>query len=49
MLRDEELNPNECTKKTLRNCMELLKGNMLKLRRTGSNNAKNYRWQGDRW
>jgi hypothetical protein len=49
MLRDEELNPNECTKKTLRNCMELLKGNMLKLRRTGSNNAKNYRWQGERW
>lgn len=49
MLHDEDLNPNDCTKKTLRNCMDLLKGNMLKLRRTGSNNTKNYRWQGEKW
>ena len=49
LLADEHLNPNECTKKTLRNCMDLLKNNMLKLRRNPSNNAKNYRWQGESW
>ena len=49
LLADEHLNPNECTKKTLRNCMDLLKNNMLKLRRNPSNNAKNYRWQGGSW
>ena len=49
MLRDEDLNPNECSKKTLRNCMDLLRGNMLKLRRNPGNNAKNYRWVGENW
>jgi RecA-family ATPase len=49
MLEDEHMNPNECTKKTLRNCMDLLKNNMLKLRRNPTNNAKNYRWQGENW
>ena len=49
MLADEDLNPNECTKKTLRNCMDLLKNNMLKLRRNPTNNAKNYRWRGENW
>jgi len=49
LLADEHMNPNECTKKTLRNCMDLLKNNMLKLRRNPSNNAKNYRWQGEGW
>ena len=44
LLRDEEANPNECTKKTLRNCMELLRGNYLELERRGANNAKFYRW-----
>ena len=28
--------------------MDLLKNNMLKLRRNPSNNAKNYRWQGEK-
>jgi len=49
MLNDEHLNPNECSKKSLRNCMDLLRGNMLKLRRNPGNNAKNYRWIGENW
>ena len=49
MLHDEDLNPNECSKKTLRNCIDLLRGNMLKLRRNPGNNAKNYRWRGENW
>jgi hypothetical protein len=49
MLNDEDLNPNECSKKSLRNCMDLLRGNMLKLRRNPGNNAKNYRWIGEKW
>ena len=44
LLRDEETNPNECTKKTLRNCMELLRGNYLELERRGPRGAKFYRW-----
>ena len=44
LLRDEETNPNECTKKTLRNCMELLRGNYLELERRGARGAKFYRW-----
>ena len=28
VLYDEEMNPNECTKKSLRNCMKLLQGNL---------------------
>jgi hypothetical protein len=46
LLRDEEANPNECTKKTLRNCMDLLRGNYLELERRGANNAKFYKWMG---
>ena len=49
MLNEEDLNPNECTKKTLRNCMDLLKHNILTLRRNPTNNAKHYRWQGEKW
>ena len=49
MLNDEDLNPNECSKKSLRNCMDLLRGNMLKLRRNPGNNAINYRWIGENW
>jgi|TARA_S200002703_G_scaffold82421_1_gene71048 hypothetical protein len=44
LLRDEEANPNECTKKTLRSCMDLLRGNYLELERRGANNAKFYKW-----
>jgi archaellum biogenesis ATPase FlaH len=44
LLRDEDANPNECTKKTLRNCMDLLRGNYLELERRGANNAKFYKW-----
>ena len=49
MLNEEDLNPNESTKKTLRNCMDLLKNNILTLRRNPTNNAKHYRWQGEKW
>ncbi len=44
MLQDEEVNPNGCTKKTLRNCIDLLKGNNLKLERKGAHGKKYYRW-----
>ena len=44
MLQDEETNPNGCTKKTLRNCIDLLKGNNLKLERKGAHGKKYYRW-----
>jgi hypothetical protein len=44
MLQDEEVNPNGCTKKTLRNCIDLLKGNNLKLERKGTHGKKYYRW-----
>jgi archaellum biogenesis ATPase FlaH len=44
MLQDEEINPNGCTKKTLRNCIDLLKGNNLKLERKGTHGKKYYRW-----
>jgi hypothetical protein len=40
----EEINPNGCTKKTLRNCIDLLKGNNLKLERKGAHGKKYYRW-----
>jgi archaellum biogenesis ATPase FlaH len=44
MLYDDEINPNECTKKTLRNCMKLLQGNYLQMERVGQYNAKHYKW-----
>lgn len=44
MLYDEDINPNECTKKTLRNCMKLLQGNYLQMERVGQYNAKYYKW-----
>jgi len=44
MLNDSEVNPNGCTKKMLRSCMELLKGNNLKLERKGAHGKKYYRW-----
>ena len=44
MLQDEQTNPNGCTKKTLRNCIDLLKGNNLKLERKGAHGKKYYRW-----
>ena len=44
MLNDSEINPNNCTKKMLRNCIDLLKGNNLKLERKGAHGKKFYRW-----
>lgn len=44
MLYDDDINPNECTKKTLRNCMKLLQGNYLQMERRGQYNAKYYKW-----
>ena len=44
LLRDDDINPNGCTKKTLRNCIDLLKGNNLKLERKGTHGKKYYRW-----
>ncbi len=44
VLYDEEMNPNECTKKSLRNCMKLLQGNYLQMERVGQYNAKYYKW-----
>lgn len=44
LLSDHEVNPNGCTKKTLRNCIDLLKGNNLTLERKGAHGRKYYRW-----
>jgi len=44
MLNDSEINPNGVTKKMLRVCMDLLKGNNLKLERRGAHGKKYYRW-----
>jgi len=44
LLNDEEINPNGCTRKTLLNCIDLLKGNNLKLERRGEHGKKFYRW-----
>jgi archaellum biogenesis ATPase FlaH len=44
LLSDHEVNPNGCTRKTLRNCIELLKGNNLTLERKGAHGKKYYRW-----
>ena len=44
MLNDSEINPNGVTKKMLRSCMDLLKGNNLKLERRGAHGKKYYRW-----
>lgn len=45
MLKEEELNPNGCSRKQLRVCIELLKGNYLTLSRRGSHGKKYYTWQ----
>lgn len=44
LLSDPEVNPNGCTKKMLRNCIDLLKGNNLTLERRGVHGKKFYRW-----
>ena len=44
LLRDEEINPNGCTRKKLLNCSDLLKGNNLQLERRGEHGKKFYRW-----
>ena len=35
LLKDEEINPNECTPKKLRSCIELLRGSNIKVVRSG--------------
>jgi archaellum biogenesis ATPase FlaH len=47
MLNDDEINPNGCSRKTLRNCIELLKGNHLKLERRGEHGKKFYSWNAE--
>lgn len=44
MLNDDDVNPNACSRKTLRNCIDLLKGNHLKLERRGEHGKKFYSW-----
>jgi len=44
LLSDHEVNPNGCTRKTLRACIDLLKGNNLTLERRGAHGKKFYRW-----
>jgi RecA-family ATPase len=44
LLSDHEVNPNGCTRKMLRNCIDLLKGNNLTLERRGAHGKKFYRW-----
>ena len=44
---DKELNPNCVSKKRLRNCMDLLKGNHLKEDRVGERNRQYFTWQRD--
>ena len=47
MLSDDEINPNACSRKTLRNCIDLLKGNHLKLERRGEHGKKFYSWNSE--
>jgi len=47
MLSDDEINPNACSRKTLRNCIDLLKGNYLKLERRGEHGKKFYSWDSE--
>jgi len=44
LLHDPDINPNGCTRKKLLNCIDLLKGNNLKLERRGEHGKKYYRW-----
>lgn len=44
-LNDDDVNPNGCSRKTLRNCIDLLKNNHLKLERRGAHGKKFYQWQ----
>lgn len=44
LLNDDDVNPNSCSRKTLRNCIDLLKGNHLKLERRGEHGKKFYSW-----
>ena len=45
LLRDEDINPNECTYKKLRSCIELLRGNNIKVIRSAAHGAKIFEWQ----
>jgi archaellum biogenesis ATPase FlaH len=44
LLKDKDVNPNGCTKKMLRVCIELLKGSNLTLERRGEHGKKFYKW-----
>ena len=44
MLKEEELNPNGCSRKQVRICIELLKNNHLRLERRGAHGKKFYSW-----
>ena len=44
LVNDEEINPNGCSRKTLRTCIDLLKGNSLELQRRGNHGKKFYQW-----
>jgi hypothetical protein len=44
LLSDKEVNPNGCSRKKLRACIDLLKGNNLTLERRGSHGKKFYKW-----
>lgn len=45
LLHDEEVNPNGCSPKTLRTCIDLLRGIHLKVERRGTYGAKYFRWE----
>ena len=45
LLNDDDVNPNGCSRKTLRTCIDLLKDNYLQLERRGAHGKKFYRWQ----
>ena len=45
LLKDEEINPNECTPKKLRSCIELLRGSNIKVVRSAAHGAKIFQWQ----
>jgi hypothetical protein len=47
LLNDDDINPNACSRKTLRNCIDLLKGNHLKLERRGEHGKKFYSWNSE--
>ncbi len=47
LLHDEEVNPNGCSPKTLRTCIDLLRDIHLKVERRGAYGAKYFRWKSE--